>query len=95
MLHIHHPLPDMSHPTGEKSEEKWRKLVEDISGYVKEGKGVVIHCKAGKGRTGLLVGCVLVRLGMDRGKVLGVVRDVRPGTVQTWGQETYVTQFDK
>jgi protein-tyrosine phosphatase len=29
------------------------------------GEGVVVHCHAGRGRTGTVIGCALVRLGHD------------------------------
>ena len=92
--YIHFPLPDMSYPS-EEIQKGWLELVDELASYVQGGNKVVIHCKAGKGRTGMLVACVLITLGAERKKVVSLVRDIRPGTIQTWQQEKYVLNFEK
>jgi hypothetical protein len=37
---------------------------------LRAGEGVVVHCHAGRGRTGTVIGCALVRLGHDPATVV-------------------------
>jgi cell division cycle 14 len=46
------------------------------------GKGVAVHCKAGLGRTGCLIGAYLIyRYGFSASEVIGFMRFMRPGMV--------------
>jgi hypothetical protein len=38
---------------------------ELVVARLEQGEGVVVHCHAGRGRTGTVIGCALVRLGHD------------------------------
>ena len=39
--------------------------VDFVVARLAAGEGVVVHCHAGRGRTGTVIGCALVRLGHD------------------------------
>jgi protein-tyrosine phosphatase len=83
-------IPDGGIPSNMR---KARALVDEIVGLLRYGFNVVIHCKAGLGRTGLLVACVLVRLGYKVDNAVSVVRDSRKGTIENSTQMKFVTKF--
>lgn len=74
-LSIHHaPLQDLytrAEPDDPEAERE-RAMVAD--GFVVErleaGEGVVVHCHAGRGRTGTVIGSALVMLGHDPATVV-------------------------
>jgi len=55
-------------PTAEL--ELVRRQVDRVLERLMGGAGVVVHCAGGTGRTGTVLGCVLVRLGHEPGRVV-------------------------
>jgi ADP-ribosyl-[dinitrogen reductase] hydrolase len=51
---------------------------------------LVIHCKGGLGRTGVVAARLLIELGETPNAALARVRAARPGAVETPEQEDYV-----
>lgn len=69
---------DGSNPT----EEILREFIEKADKVIKEDGVVAVHCKAGLGRTGVLIGAYLVwKHGFSAGEVIGFMRFMRPGCV--------------
>jgi len=85
-------IKDMNIPLHTESNQ-FVEFILSIVKRVKEGEKVIVHCKAGKGRTGLVVGCCLVSVGLLPQKAVELVRRTRAGTIQTWAQERYVKKF--
>lgn len=48
-------------------------LVARLHGYLIAGKGVAIHCRAGIGRTGLVAGCLVHRLGVPLKEIFSLL----------------------
>lgn len=44
----------------------------------------MVHCRGRPGRTGLVVSRRLVELGIKAENAIEMVRQVRPGAVETW-----------
>lgn len=63
---LHHPIVDRGLPA---SQAAFASLVDAVHARLVEGRAVVIHCRAGIGRTGLLAGCVLHVMGVPGGDV--------------------------
>ena len=54
----------------DEEEKRIRFAVERIVPRLQEGKGVVVHCIGGRGRTGTVLGCVLRVLGYSGEEVI-------------------------
>lgn len=86
---LHLPIPDGSVPLDSEADD-YEALIEDIAERLKEGQTVVLHCRGGQGRSGLVAASVLVALGHPAVKALEAVRKTRKGAVETPEQEDRV-----
>lgn len=61
------------------------------------GRGVVVHCRAGRGRTGTVIGCALVMLGLDPAFIVDWLDTTQRGRnragwpEQDWQRRTVLT----
>ena len=85
----HLPIPDR-HPPQATFEESWAVAGEALRDRLRCGFDILVHCKGGLGRAGTVAACLLVELGVDPEPAIGCVRRVRPGAIETSGQETHV-----
>lgn len=88
---LHFPIADMGIPTPRLCEAACRTIVSEIE----RGARVLVHCRAGMGRTGLMAACVLVTLGRSAQAALDEVRRVNPGYVQSAAQERFITHYEQ
>lgn len=58
------PIPDREVP---RADSEVRAAVEKLDGDLSSGKNVVIHCRQGIGRTGLVAACLLITKGLSPG----------------------------
>lgn len=73
---------------------QFKNLIKYIVHSVQyENKCVVVHCRRGKGRTGMVVACCLVYAGFSPDKSIRHCRKIRPKTVKNIKQEDYVIDF--
>src|SRR5439155_23499637 len=78
-------------PQGEA--EMLRDVVQATVAELRSGKGVVVHCAGGTGRTGTVIACALAARGMAHGEVLkymagvNTARGKSPGRPESEGQE--------
>ena len=84
------PFPDGGTPA---SPEAVVPVVVKVLSAVAEGCTVVIHCRGGLGRSGLLASCVLAARGTPPVEAIAIVRAARRGAVENRGQEAFVESF--
>jgi protein-tyrosine phosphatase len=59
------------------SQEKMIEILDTIDLALSEGKNIYIHCFGGRGRTGMVVGCYLVRHGTPGDHALERIQELR------------------
>jgi len=76
-LHVRMPIRDMDVP----SPEQMRRTLDLIDRELERKGRPYIHCYGGAGRTGTVVGCWLVRHGLDGEAALQQITALRAGSV--------------
>ncbi len=84
------PIRDGSVP---ESVEALVSIVDRILGAAYASQTVVIHCREGRGRAGLVAACCLTALGREAGEALAATRSARAGAVETAEQAEFVCRF--
>lgn len=74
--------------------EPLTQLVEQIVASMRKGKTVVLCCRDGRDRSGLVTAATLVSLGADPIEALDTVREIRPGAVQAPSLRQCLNSFD-
>ncbi|MFO8150641.1 MAG: tyrosine-protein phosphatase [Trueperaceae bacterium] len=75
---------------GPQQVDETMDLLYDVVRHLRDGHTVVVHCRAGQGRSGMLAAMVLAAFGADPSEAIARVREVQPRAVETVGQEAYV-----
>ncbi len=87
--YLHLPVADMAAP----AVEDCRRFVDFVRERNEEGAAVLVHCVAGRGRTGTMLACYFVAQGFTPLEALERVRSLRPGSVETEAQEAAVFEY--
>lgn len=87
----HFPIDDMGLPTPRAALPVCLQVAEDLS----NGRPVLLHCKAGLGRTGTMLAACLVILGQEAEEAVAAVRQVCRLYIQTPAQAGFVTHFEQ
>ncbi|HEX2915157.1 MAG TPA: dual specificity protein phosphatase 23 [Chloroflexia bacterium] len=89
LMYKHLPVEDFEAPSFE--------LIDKAVGYIERrianNQPVLVHCRAGYGRTGTILACYLVKRGMSPSQALAEVRRARPGSVEVKSQERAVLAY--
>lgn len=86
----HCPIVDLETPS-EDWEKTWDKLGESFRQMLQNGENILLHCRGGRGRAGMIAARLLVELGMSPDTAISNVRIQRPEAIETAVQEEYVS----
>ncbi len=85
------PIPDREVP---KSDSKLAEALDDANRALSGGKNVVVHCRQGIGRSGLVAACLLVKKGMSPGAAVELVAAARGVSVpETREQRDWIDHY--
>jgi protein-tyrosine phosphatase len=82
---FHLPIRDYGGPEG-TSGEAWPGLAARLHDTLAKGGAVLLHCRGGQGRSGMIALRILVERGENVDSALERIRAVRPGAVETDAQ---------
>jgi len=85
----HAPIEDMAVPD-DSFEQWWRAHTGALHGLLNDAGTLAMHCWSGQGRSGTVAARILVERGITPEQALALVREHRPGAVETAQQERYV-----
>jgi len=86
---LHLPVRDYGVPDA-AFEAAWTTGGAAIRTRLLAGRDVMLHCRGGLGRSGMIAARLLVELGMEAGAAIAAVRAARPGAIETAAQEAHV-----
>jgi len=89
--YLHSPITDFEAP----SQDQLFKIIRFIEESISKSKPVLVHCAAGKGRTGLVLAAYLVRHGKRADDAINQVRALRPGSIEMPVQQDAVRLYAK
>lgn len=92
MAWMHLPIRDVSVPD-QRFEETWKTKGKELHRRLDAGERILIHCRGGLGRTGLVAACLLVERGFPANAAIRQVRLARPHAIETPTQEAYVERI--
>jgi ADP-ribosyl-[dinitrogen reductase] hydrolase len=90
---VHLPIQDGGIPT-EHFEARWETTGGALRHRITAGESIVLHCKGGLGRTGMIAARLLVEMGVGPATAITQVRAARRGAVETDEQERHVYRFN-
>jgi atypical dual specificity phosphatase len=90
--YLHLMVEDYGVPNMEVLDE----AVNYIDKKIQSGKPVLVHCAAGKGRTGALLAAYMIKKeNLTAEQAIEQIRLMRPGSVQSVTQETALSMYEK
>lgn len=84
------PVPDFSAPSLEQIDRMCRWIEDQIENWERP---VVVTCHAGIGRTGTVLAAYMVYMGYEPQTAIDLIRQLRPGSIQTADQERSVFTY--
>jgi len=86
LIWFHHPFEDHCVPT-ESFTKYWKTQQEKLHELLNNGEKVMIHCRGGKGRTGLICAQILLEMGINLDHAVALVKKNRKGALE---KETHI-----
>jgi ADP-ribosyl-[dinitrogen reductase] hydrolase len=86
---LHCPIVDLKIPTADW-EDTWMSVGETLRQAICSGETVLLHCRGGRGRAGMIAARLLAELGVPSNDAITQVRAQRPEAIETAAQEEHV-----
>jgi protein-tyrosine phosphatase len=85
------PIPDRQVPP---SETKLTQALEDVNRMLSAGRNVLVHCRQGVGRSGLVAACLLIKNGISPGAAIDTVSAARGVAIpETAEQRDWIERY--
>lgn len=93
-MQVHHrPIPDFGTPPCDPSwDEAWQQSRAHVSELLATGGRVLIHCRGGCGRTGMIALRLMIDAGESPDAALTRLRETRPCAIETDAQMHWAKQ---
>jgi atypical dual specificity phosphatase len=85
----HYPVKDFTAP----KLHQLAMFVADVRAARANGLSVGVHCEGGRGRTGTFLAAWFVAGGMRANDAIALVRQLRPGSIETTSQERVIRTY--
>jgi protein-tyrosine phosphatase len=89
---LHLPIRDVDIPNAAFMAE-WPAVRVGLLSRLVAGEKILVHCRGGLGRTGIIAAMILIDTGSTASKAIASVRAVRPGAIETTAQENFVRTY--
>lgn len=89
---VHLPIVDLGIPKNDTL-DRLNKLRPRLFEAIKSGSSIAIHCMGGLGRSGTVAAIILRDLGIPAQMAIDIVRQFRPGAIETKEQEIFVSSI--
>ena len=86
------PILDDAAPS-QAFESQWNAQKANILDVINNKGIIAVHCKGGSGRTGLVIGLILLAFGWSGEKVIEVVQEIRPKALKHPVQLDYFNTY--
>jgi protein-tyrosine phosphatase len=87
------PILDDAAPN-EVFEAQWQTHKAEFLKVIDNNGTIAVHCKGGTGRTGLVIGLILLTYGWTSEQVIEAVQKIRPKSLKNSIQLNYFLNFD-
>lgn len=88
---LHMPIADFGAPDA-VFEAVWKEHGPGVRESLRKGANVVVHCRGGRGRAGLMAARLLVEMGLGADAAIAAVRVANPLAIETVTQEDHIRQ---
>ena len=85
---LHFPIKDFD-TVDQQREFLWEPISKNMLQKVNNGDRILIHCRGGCGRSGMIVLRIMIEFGEDPEEALERLRKIRPCAVETEAQENW------
>ncbi len=85
---LHFPIKDFG-IVDKQQEVFWEPISKNIHQKINNGERILVHCRGGCGRTGMIVLRIMIEFGEDPHEALDRLRKIRPCAVETEDQENW------
>lgn len=82
------PIPDFDVP-GTAFETSWPDVGMRLRQHLAAGRKVLVHCRGGLGRSGMIAARLLAELGVPAADAVRQIRRARPGAIETDEQKDH------